>query len=62
MLGVTKLLGIGIVWITGFTINGVVLNADWGSEGGPNFSIKSNGLLVTDGMVGVLEIILGGGW
>jgi len=61
MLGVTKLLGLGIVWIAGFTISGVVLTIDWGSEGGPKLSIKSHNPLVFDGMVGVdiLEEMVG---
>lgn len=42
MLGVTKLLGLGIVWIARFTVSGVVLTVDWGSAGGPKLYTKSH--------------------
>jgi len=40
MLGVTTFLGLGTIWIAWFTINGIVLNVGWGSEGGPKLSTK----------------------
>lgn len=49
VLGVTIVLGLGIIGITGFSIRGVVLTIDWGGVGGTNVSTKDHDLLVLMG-------------
>jgi len=53
MLGVTMVLGLGIVGITRFPIISMVLTIDWGSGCGPKVSTKYHDPLVINGMVGI---------
>lgn len=53
IVGVTRLLKLGIVWIIGYLISCLLLTIGRGSDGGPKFSTKYHNPLVVEGILDV---------